>query len=244
LTCKTFEKANPPSEGTAFLKSLGGGMMSTSIIILKINNNYNTFCHGMKLPWAYNESMNCGFNLEIPVGQTTLEVVYKSSPPIILEFFAQKNKTYIIDKDGGNSSCIKIYEKGDGGQNLKPISTCGQNITYKEDNLFNSKEFATFRIDDKFKECIHNEVLKIDNLWGDNKTGLGWGYYTYQLNTDYKIKPGVHSIQLLSGNDTIPRTISFEAKTGNHYLLDIIYNNKRWNEICTGELIIIETSDQ
>jgi hypothetical protein len=238
--CRTFDKANPPADGIAFLKNLGGGIMSNSVIILKINNNYNTFCYGMKLPWAYNESTNCGFNLEIPAGKTTLEVVYKGNPPVKLEFTAQKNKTYIIENEGENASCIKVFEKE--SQDKKEVSICGQDISYKEPVSTDNKKFATIKIDNKFRDCIHNEVLKIDSLWGDKKTGLGWGYYTYQLNTEYKIAPGSHSIELLSGDDRIPRTINFEAKPGKAYIIDII-NEIKGALICTGKIAIIEISE-
>jgi hypothetical protein len=225
------------AKGVAKLKHSGNGTMSNSPVILKINGEYNKY--GGKLSWAYNGFINCGFNVEIPAGHTVLEVVYKGTPTVKLEFNAMEDMIYTIDHDDIDKACVRVYKKDKKGK--IPVSDCGNIISYSPNELIDTSKYAILSYDNKFRDCINILLLKIDDTWGNKKMGMAWGYYYYPENYDIKIEPGKHKLEIIGGDDRIPRTFEFEFEAGKSYILDIINEIGSIFSGCTGNLVIIET---
>lgn len=241
--CKKLTRNNPSQE-TAILKNLGGGTMMNTPILLKINNLYGTGCGYGFEPWIYNTKTNCGFNVEIPVGKTVLEVAYKFHPIVKIEFTAEKGKTYNIKADDENTNCLKVFTKD--GNVKKEVSSCGEVIEYVEDTLTNKNksENAILNYDNTIKDCIIVKLLKIDSLWFNRrflKSLPVWEYFVYPEKTDLLLIPGKHTLELVAGNDTFQ--VSFEAQKGKTYKLDIINEIKTtkfsYTE-CRGDIVVLE----
>lgn len=120
--------------------SYPGSKSTIKINLFKINGKPRSEYIDKSLPWSYNKVFSLGFNVEVPIGENTFELLNNVKKEIVKITLNLENKTYACDF----KEDYKVFEV-DEAKNKKEIPVKVEKVPIYDEKAYT--ETATLHID-------------------------------------------------------------------------------------------------
>ncbi len=206
--------------------SYPGSKSTIKISLFKINGKPRSEYIEKSLPWSYNKIWSLGFDVEVPAGENTFELLNNVKKEIVKITLNLENKTYECDF----KEDYKVYEV-DAANNKKEIPVKVEKVAIYDEKAY--AETATLHID---KQDNMPLIFRINSMaaTADNQGTLGInGLYIINKKfsiSDIQIPVGQNIIEIgisgtssgLSGQKYFAvQTLEFNAIKGKTYTIKV-----------------------